>query len=102
MGKRRDPLNSMPPLSDEEKALYGKLDEETNRFLRSRYNRITRWVIADLLKRSASRTPDKPALIFGDNVLTYSELDEATNRVANALLEMGLERFDRVAVLGIA
>ncbi len=87
------------PLSEEDKALYSKLDEETTRFLRSRYNRVTRWVIADLLKRSASRTPDKPALIFGDRVLTYTELDEATNRVANALLETGLERFDRVAVL---
>ena len=88
-----------PPLSEQDKALYNKLDEETIRFLRARYNRITRWVIADLLQRSASRSPGKAALIFGDTVLTYSELEEATNRVAHALLDLGLERFDRVAVL---
>jgi fatty-acyl-CoA synthase len=83
----------------QDKALYNKLDEETTRFLRSRYNHITRWVIADLLQRTASRTPDKPAMIFGDRILTYKELEEATNRVANALLDLGIERFDRVAVL---
>ncbi len=99
MSRADEQLKDLPPLSDKDRALYGKLDEETNRFLRNRYNRITRWVIADLLKRSASRTPDKPALVFGDRILTYSELDEASNRVANALLDLGLERFDRVAVL---
>jgi fatty-acyl-CoA synthase len=89
----------LPQLAEQDRALYDKLDGETTRFLRARYNRITRWVIADLLQRSASRTPDKSALIFGDTVLTYRELEEATNRVAHALLGLGLERFDRVAVL---
>ena len=35
----------LPPLSEADKALYNKIDEETTRFLRTRYNRITRWVI---------------------------------------------------------
>ena len=100
MSRRDDRLEAEPPpLSEADKALYNKLDEETTRFLRARYNRITRWVIADLLQRSASRIPDKPALIFEGTVLTYRELEEATNRVAHALLDLGLERFDRVAVL---
>jgi fatty-acyl-CoA synthase len=86
-------------LSEQERALYSRIDGETTRFLNVRYNRITRWVIADLLKRSASRTPDKAALVFGDRVLTYGELEAATNRVAHALLGLGLKRFDRVAVL---
>ncbi len=95
MSRRDDRLEAEPPpLSEADKALYNKLDEETTRFLRARYNRITRWVIADLLQRSASRTPEKPALIFGDTVLTYRELEEATNRVAHALLDLGVERFD--------
>jgi fatty-acyl-CoA synthase len=89
----------LPQLSERERALYSKIDEETTRFLRTRYNRVTRWVIADLLRRSASRTPDKPALVFRDKVLTYHELEAETNRVAHALLDLGLERFDRVAVL---
>ncbi len=86
-------------LTEEEKALYNKFDRETIHFLRERYNPITRWVIADLVGRSAYHYPDKPALVFGDKVMTYKQLDEATNQVAHGLLRLGLKRFDRVAIL---
>ncbi len=87
------------PLTEESAKHYHRFDRESVSFLRSRYNRITRWVIADIVRRSAYRYPEKPALIFGDQVLTYAELDEATNRVAQGLLALGLKRFDRVAIL---
>jgi len=87
------------PLTEDAKRHYHQFDRESIAFLRSRYNRITRWVIADIVRRSAYRYPDKPALIFGDQVLTYAQLDEATNRVAQGLLHLGLKRFDRVAIL---
>lgn len=86
-------------LTDSDKAHYTKFDRETIEFLRKRYNPITRWVIADLVKRSAYHYPDKPALVSGDKVMTYKELDEATNQVAQGLLDLGLKRFDRVAIL---
>lgn len=87
------------PLSDQEKALYNQLDRTTVQFLRQRYNGVTRWVIADLIRRSAYRYPDKPALIFGDQTLTYAQLEAASNRVAQGLLDLGLKRYDRVAIL---
>ena len=92
-------MEALSKLTDTEKAVYSKFDRETIDFLRRRYNPITRWVIADLVKRSAYHYPDKPALVSGDKVITYKQLDEATNQVARGLLDLGLKRFDRVAIL---
>ncbi len=86
-------------LTEEEKKYYSVVNEESVRFLRKRYNKITRWVIADLLKRSAYRYPDKKALIFNDLTYTYTELESECNRFANALLDLGIKRYDRVAIL---
>ena len=86
-------------LSEADRARYQTIDRENVEFLMNRYNRVNRWVIADLLRRSRYRFPDKPALIFGDRVLTYTDLEDSCNRVANSILELGLERYDRVAIL---
>jgi len=42
---------------------------------------------------------NKTALISGDKSLTYKELNQRVNRVANGLLEAGLKKGDRVAAL---
>jgi non-ribosomal peptide synthetase component E (peptide arylation enzyme) len=49
----------------------------------------------DLLRATARRTPAKPALIAQERRLTYAELDEATERLGAALLELGLQPGDR-------
>ena len=61
--------------------------------------RSRRLVLPELISRSAHLHPDKPALIFRDDALTYAQLDERTNRLANALVERGVRRGDSVAVL---
>jgi fatty-acyl-CoA synthase len=90
---------TLPALTPSEQSLYQKIDSETVSFLHRRYNGISRWVIADLVRRSAYRYPDKPALVFGQRVLSYAQLEAASNQVANALLALGLKRYDRVAIL---
>ena len=40
-----------------------------------------------------------PAVTFGDETLTYADLDTDSARLANALLERGLEPEDRVGIL---
>jgi long-chain acyl-CoA synthetase len=55
--------------------------------------------VGDMLRRSAHRQPGKTALAFGDNQITYKDLNERVNRLANSLLEMGLTKGDRVALL---
>lgn len=49
----------------------------------------------------ARLTPDKPALISGTTgeIVTYAQLDERSNRAAQALHAHGLRRGDHVAVL---
>ncbi|MFF4591812.1 non-ribosomal peptide synthase/polyketide synthase [Amycolatopsis sp. NPDC001319] len=56
--------------------------------------------IADLLAAQATRTPDATALVFGEQTLTYAELDEAVNRMARLLLSRGAEP-ERVIALGL-
>ena len=53
----------------------------------------------DMLRRSAHRFADKPAIICGDSELTYRDLDGNANRLANALLALGLAKGAKVAVL---
>jgi acyl-CoA ligase (AMP-forming) (exosortase A-associated) len=52
-----------------------------------------------LLRASARRLPQKEALVQGERRLSYRELDAQTDRIANALVEAGLERLDRVGIL---
>jgi long-chain acyl-CoA synthetase len=55
-------------------------------------------LVQDLLQNSAERYPDKVALICDGSRMTYSEIEAATNRLANALKEHGVARGDRVAI----
>ncbi len=87
------------PLTEEEKACYFTLNQENLAFLMDRYNRVNRWVIADMVRRSSYRYPDKKAIIFGDKSLTYAELEAESNRVAAALMALGVKKYDRVAIL---
>lgn len=52
-----------------------------------------------ILARAVAFFPDRPALVDGDVRLTYRELGARVNRLANALLALGLEPGDRVAIL---
>ena len=47
----------------------------------------------------AEQQPDHQALVAVDSSYTYREMDEMTNRIANALRERGVRERDRVALL---
>ena len=53
----------------------------------------------DILRLSAQRHPRKTALIGPAREMTFGELDRESNQFANALLEAGLAKGDRVAVM---
>ncbi len=59
-------------------------------------------LLGSILQKNAGHPGlrDKAALIFGEEVLTYAELNERTNRLANGLRGLGVEVGDRIAVLG--
>ncbi len=52
-----------------------------------------------MLEETAGRYGRKTAIVFGDRRLSYAELDEASNKVANTLIRMGVNKGDRVAML---
>ena len=45
--------------------------------------------------------PDKDAMVFEENRFTFNQLNERVNRLANALLGMGVQKGDRVALLHV-
>jgi long-chain acyl-CoA synthetase len=52
-----------------------------------------------LLEQTAERYPEQVATIFFGAKFTYRALDDAANRFAHALLNFGLKRGDRVALV---
>ena len=55
--------------------------------------------IGNLLSRHAQYQPDKPAVVFEDRRLTYKEYNQNVNRLANALLDMGIQKGDKISTL---
>ena len=53
----------------------------------------------DFLERSAFVYPDKPAIVYNDQVFTYSQFSERAHRLGGALRQAGIGRGDRVAFL---
>ena len=87
------------PLSEQDKLRYSTISQENIDFIMNRNNRISRWVIADMIRRTRYHYPDKTALIFNDISLTYSQLEDQCNQAANALANLGVQKYDRVAIL---
>lgn len=52
--------------------------------------------IRDLI-RQQGRLGERPFAMLGDDILTYGGADEGANRIANALLDMGVRKGDVVA-----
>jgi len=55
--------------------------------------------IKQALQETASHIPHKEAIVLGAQRITYGELDENSNRVANALFKLGMKRGTHVAIL---
>jgi len=56
-------------------------------------------LVGDLLRNSALRAPDRVALIGRGQRLTYAQFEAEANRLANAFLELELDRAAKVAIL---
>ena len=58
---------------------------------------IVKMGIAELFKQTALRLPDKVAIEFEDERVTFKEIDLQANKVANAFQSIGIAKGDRVA-----
>lgn len=57
------------------------------------------YTLADRLEEQACRFPDRPFLIYGDEVLSYAEVNARANQVAHAIAPLGLAPGDCVALV---
>ncbi len=56
-------------------------------------------LLGDLVRRNARRYPRETALVSGSTSLSFDELNRRVNGIAHALLGLGLQRDDKVAIL---
>ena len=54
--------------------------------------------LASIISHHARIAPEREAVVCGDHRLTYGQLDAFSNKVANALFEMGIGLGDKVAL----
>ncbi len=57
------------------------------------------YTLGDIPRKSALHFPDKEAVVFEKNRLTYKQLNDRVNRLDNALTKMGFKKGGRVTVL---
>ena len=54
--------------------------------------------LASIIEHHARLSPDREAIVWNEMRLTFGKLNALSNRVANALVEMGITRGDKVAL----
>ncbi|MFL5540284.1 MAG: non-ribosomal peptide synthetase, partial [Longimicrobiaceae bacterium] len=90
----RDPglrLSELPLLDGDERRVVVEACNRTAAELPAR-------TVVQLFGEQARRTPDAPAVAADDAVLTYGELDRATNRLARHLVRLGVGPESRVGI----
>jgi len=55
--------------------------------------------LKQMLEAAAETYAGKTAVVCGERRVSYAEIDEAANRVANAFVSMGVKKGDRIAML---
>jgi long-chain acyl-CoA synthetase len=55
--------------------------------------------LKQMLEKTARQVPQQTAVVLGSRRVSYRELDETSNRIANALISLGIKKGDHVAIL---
>ncbi len=55
--------------------------------------------LGDMLQESCNRYPDNISIIYNERKLTYEQLRRAVNALGNALISLGIEKGDKVAIM---
>jgi acyl-CoA synthetase (AMP-forming)/AMP-acid ligase II len=56
-------------------------------------------LLRDIIDRNARMYPNRPATVWGNIGHTFGEFKQRVNRIANALMNLGVAKGDRVAIL---
>src|ERR1700741_4460921 len=103
--RKSDVEADLRPKSDVEADLRPKSDVEADLQVRLviRCTAMTRLdyptgPLHDVMRATAARVPDRPAITFKDRTMTFGAFDRESNRLANGLARLGLGSGDRVAL----
>src|SRR5215813_11782209 len=55
-------------------------------------------LLHEALRERARNEPDRVAIVFGDRILTFADLDAESNRLAQGLRALGLGIGDRLGI----
>jgi len=55
--------------------------------------------LIDIVNETTSQRPNHPALLFKGSVMSYTQLDQLSDAFANVLIQMGVKKMDRVALV---
>ena len=58
-----------------------------------------RLLLGELIARNSRKFPDKEALVYGEVRLTYKQFNARINQLAHALLDLGIKKGSKVAIL---
>jgi len=56
-------------------------------------------ILGNIVRRNAKRYPRETAVVFGSYRFNFDEFNRRVNSIANALIDLGLRREDKVAIL---
>lgn len=58
-----------------------------------------RLLLGEMIARNARKFPDKEALVYGKTRLTYRQFNARINQLSHALLDIGIKRGTKIAIL---
>jgi len=58
-----------------------------------------RLVLGETIVRNIRKSPDKEAIVYGNTRLTYKQFNTRINRLAHALLDIGIKKGSKAAIL---
>ena len=86
-------IKDLELISEEEKeTILAEFNDTTAEFPKDK-------TVVEIFEERAAKTPDKTALIYEGEKITYKELNERANQVAHLLRQKNIGREDRVALL---
>ena len=86
-----NPTQSIYTLSEKEKAQVQQFNNTTTDFPKEE-------TIVSLFNKTVHQFPEKIALVFNNQELSYQELDQRSNQLANHLLALGVEKEELILI----
>ncbi len=85
-------IKDIPVITEEEERLINQFNATD-----FKYNKNIS--IVDIFEKQVKKNKNKTAVIFKDTTLTYKELDDQSNKLANLLLSKGIQKQDVIGIM---